>query len=156
MSILAEQISTVKLAGNQTIVSATLIDVTGLGFTVLAGARYIFKFALVFQIAQAVTGVPQVAMTFPTADLFAATFRHQFGTLQFTTTEIKGQLVSSGVGVSASAQSSGLIPFLLTVEGVIAPTVNGTLQLQLAENGNNNPKPYTVYAGSCGILRRVA
>lgn len=162
MTILAESVDTVRLESDQQIVSTTLVDIVGLAFTLRSGARYLINFALAWKPIQpspTPTGQPQFGATFPAVSLFGMGFRHHAGTFQFTSVETKGQIITSGVGVSTSSVSTDpTAPYFIGMRGIIQPSADGILQLQMALSGNIGPtsNPYWVYAGSCGIMRRLS
>lgn len=156
MTTLASRVFTTRKTSNQTISSQTLANVTDMSFTLSAGMNYWFKFSCLFS-NSVITDNPEVALTFPTATLFAANVKHPLTSSASTSLRIKFPLISSGVGSPSNplgGMTAGTV-FLLEVSGQILTTSGGTLQLQMAENPVAGVNPYTVYAGSCGIMRRL-
>lgn len=158
MSLLASRAFTTRKTSNQSISSQTLADVTDLSFTLSSGTMYWFNFLCVFQADPSVsTNNPQVALTFPSATLFSSNVKHPVTSTPSTGLRIKFPLIATGVGSSSNplgGMERGVV-FLLEVSGEILPSADGVLQLQMSENPVAAPNPFTVYAGSCGIMRRL-
>lgn len=126
-------------------------NITGLSFSLYNGLAYHFKFYLCFQSAATGTGIgftftgPTVAMVSWHAQIAqgAAGTDMWFESWGSNVTDI----VESG-----SVQAAN-VNYPATIEGIILPTADGTLQLRA--RSENDGTQVTIQAGSCGLLHRV-
>jgi trimeric autotransporter adhesin len=120
-----------KSTANQTFSATALANVTSLSFNVTSGLTYKYKFHIVYTSAATTTGL-RLGLTYPAASMATALANISSGA-DGTGAYFQGTINTSGDSVMATATSStsanGHIAF---VEGIIAPTANGTVQLQAA------------------------
>lgn len=120
-----------KSTANQTFSAVALANVTNLSFNVNSGATYKYKFHILYTSAATTTGL-RLGLTYPASTVATALANISSGA-DGTGAYFQGTINTSGDSVMATATSStsanGHIAF---VEGIIAPTVNGTVQLQAA------------------------
>ena len=144
--------TSVRISSDQSTSSLSLVDLTGLSFSVSAQSLYVFEFYMMFSIAVGST-FPVWGMAVPAFSVFSAKVTTRvsvadqaFGGLGF------GWLTSSGDSTSGGATSLTLARiYLATIKGEIFPTANGTAQVQFASTSGSD---ITVKANTCGLLQR--
>ena len=115
------------LAANTTV---TLANTTGLSFAVVNGTTYKFRGLIVFRSAATTTGI-KVGITVPNFTVFSASVFAPVAA-DGTAGGFHGWLTSSGDSVTATGVQAANTDYIATVEGVIVPSANGTVQLQHA------------------------
>lgn len=126
----------------------TATNVTQLSFAVTANRHYVFRFMLLVQSNTATVGVA-ATVTIPTATRFGATMSTIFAA-DGSAAAFVGAISSSGDAVIPTAVPAINTDYLMVVEGVLIPSANGTLQLQVrTETGTTN---VVVRQGSIGYL----
>lgn len=112
--------------------SATLADVTGLGFALKASTRYAFEFGLVWRSTDATTSL-KVGLTTPASPtLFAANVRIPLAA-DGSGAAWQGTLKTSGDAVTCTGQEEANVDYVAEIRGVIVNgTTAGNLQLQWA------------------------
>jgi hypothetical protein len=133
---------TADLAANS---ATALADATGLSFAVVAGQVYRFQFWVIFQSAALTTGI-QLSVNAPASSALAYNVAIPIS----ATAQVLGfrravNVASVGTGVDAITAN-----LLATVEGIIAPTASGTLQLRYSSE--IAASAVTIKAQSCGEL----
>lgn len=128
--------------------SSTLVDISGLSAAVVAGRRYIYRAFVPFQTAATATGIG-FGWSGPAMSTFLARVHVQTAaggtdhTFENTSTALSTNLVSGAV-VAANTQ------YLATIEAVLTPSANGTLQLRFLSEVNNSQ--VSVLNGAAGFL----
>ena len=114
---------------NQDAVADTLADVTGLSFPVVAGITYSFKFFVSYTAAATTTG-SRWTITGPAAPT-VLNYRSVYSLTAGTVTDNEG-LSAYLLPAAANASSASTTSNIALVEGIITPSVTGTVQLQFA------------------------
>lgn len=124
---------------------------TSLSFAVTSGVYYHFRFVLLVRSDTATVGI-RTTVTIPAITRFGATAKTMFAA-DGAGGGWQGAITASGDAVIPTAVPAINTDYLLTVEGLILPSANGTLQLQAAtETGTT---VVTVRQGSMGFLTTV-
>lgn len=146
-------LSVVKLTADETGKTNATLANTGLSFALTSGVYYAFRFTLVWRTTVATVGL-KVGVTFPNVNTFAGAATISGQAADGATTEPwAGQLTSSGDSVVSTAAVATNTDLLAVVEGVIAPSANGTLMLQYA--AETTGATVTLRRGSVGVLTTV-
>lgn len=114
--------------------SATLADVTGLGFAVRASTRYGFRFMLHYQSAATTTGIA-VGLTCPIGATLLSAVVHIYGrtTAASSGAAFQGFINASGGSVTSDQVAAATTNYPAIIEGsFVNGTSAGTLQLQAA------------------------
>lgn len=136
------------LATDQLFSSATAADVRGLELKVRAGRIYRFEFACIVRSDTSTVGVA-ASLTYPPAARFAATMRTMFAA-DGAGGEWQGAITASDDPVVPTDVPAANTDYELRIEGVIAPSATGSLQLRArTETGTTT---VTVRAGSLAFL----
>lgn len=129
---------------NNNAVANTMQDVTGLGFDVLAGKTYWFKFIIPYSVAVATTGSRWgVKSTTGTAD--GLTMFSEYS-LTSTTTTKNENVQAFDSPASCNASSASLANNLCIMEGKITPTADGFFGARFASEVSGSA--VTALAGS--------
>lgn len=123
-------------------------DITGLSFPVTANTHYTYRFLILFQTTATTTGI-RLGVTHPAATLTAYTANIP-AAADGAAGMYSGWGTTSGdlvVGTGAQAINT---TYLATIEGVLLPSANGTLQARYATEVANSA--VTVKRGSAGTL----
>lgn len=143
-----ELLGAVHLATDQLFSSATPADVRGLALPVRAGRIYRFEFACIVRSDTITVGVA-ASITYPPAARFAATMRTMFAA-DGAGGEWQGAITASDDAVVPTDVPAANTDYELRIDGVIAPSATGTLQLRArTETGTTT---VTVRAGSMAFL----
>lgn len=120
-----------RATADQTFSVTGLANATGLSFPVIAGKVYKYKFNVLSTSAAVTTGA-RLGLIYPTATTASATANIASGA-DGTAAIFSGVINSSGDSV-LSANTPAIAPLVMfnTVEGIISPSVSGTVQLQAA------------------------
>lgn len=143
-------LSAVRLATDRTTsVTANLVDVVGLSFALVAGALYAFAFAVLFQVSGVLVGMG-LAVNGPAAT--AVAYRVE------VPNSASGSTLRHAGAPDEAAVTTGLdlanTTRLATIQGLIAPSADGTLVVRYRANGLL--PTVTILAGSTGHLYAVA
>lgn len=114
--------------------TATLADVGGLVFPLLAGSYYRFLFHLLYTTTVTTSGL-KFGLTYTAGVTAFAAIGRTLSAADGVSAEFQGLINSSGDSVTATdAQATGTTaaPNLAVIEGTIIPSVNGNLQVQAA------------------------
>jgi len=106
---------------NNNAVANTMEDVTGLSFAVTSGNKYYFRFVIVYSVAATTTGA-RFSIYTPAATLL--TYRYDIPTS--ATARTLGNYVAVDLP-AATTTTSGQITNVVTIEGFIIPSSNGTV-----------------------------
>jgi hypothetical protein len=140
-----------RTTADQTISGLTPVNVLGLSFPVLAGVSYRFRFMFAGSAASNSNGA-RVGMTGPTFSTFSAIVS---GVVQLggTGALYTGYLASYAdvVAINGLPLKNADAPTM--VDGIILPSINGTLQLQVGAGVLS--APLTVSSGAVGELIRI-
>lgn len=141
-------IATVVKTSEQTLATATLTDVSQLSFAVSNGGRYHWEFVVAYRQETATVGLV-VGITNPAAAVNAFHAEIPSGAAGVDGFH-EGYGNSSGDTITAANTPAAGTSFLAKLRGVLVPTADGTLQLQVAnETGTST---LTIREGSCGFL----
>lgn len=143
-----------KLTGSlSSTTTTTLGDVTGLSFAVLSGVYYKFRFDIVYRAAATTTGL-KVSVTIPAATIFSAFADTPVSTAADGTANIfRGWITSSDDPVIGTGTPAIATDYIATIEGVLLPSANGTLQARYASEVSGSS--VTVRQASIGELQRL-
>lgn len=131
---------------NQDVVADTLADVTGLLFPVTAGVTYSFKFFVTYTAAATTTG-SRWTINGPAAPTIL-NYRSVYSLTAGTVTDNEG-LNTYLLPAAANASSASTTSNIAIVEGIIKPSVTGSVQLQFASEVSASA--ITAVAGSSYI-----
>ncbi len=147
-------IQTVIVENDQTASTTTLVDATGLAFTVNAGMTYQFRFPVVFRVGGGIgsSGI-KLGLTCPAFTTFSANARIPVATSSVAG-EFQGQITSSGDSVNGNNIPVINTSYLAVITGTIKPSASGTLQVQFARGGSGTAT-ITLKANSGGTLQVV-
>lgn len=120
----------VKSIADQTKTDATLVNVTGCSFAVLAGLYYEFEFLVPFRSTVATVGL-KLGLTFPAVTRFACKGMIPIA-VAGAGSDLQGFITASGGSVIGTAVPAINTDYLAVVSGIIVPSANGTVQLQFA------------------------
>ncbi len=124
-----------RITANQTFNSTTLANATNLSFAVVSGNVYRYKFHIMYTAALATTGA-RFGLTYPAVNSSAGMANIPSGA-DGTGAYFQGLINTSGDSVLTTASPAATPTVLFaTVEGVIHPSANGTVQLQAATEVN--------------------
>jgi len=138
-----------RKAADQTFSSTTLADVSALSFSLTAGRYYYFRFVVLFRSDTAAVGI-RLSVTIPTVNAFGGRVCVPAGPADATNYELQGAITASDDAVIGTEVQAINTDYIAIVEGTIAPSANGTLQLRAAnETGTTT---VTVRQGSVGLL----
>jgi hypothetical protein len=137
----------VKITSDVTRTSSTLGS-SELGFAVNAGTYYKFRFVIVFATDATTTGI-RLGLTAPSASVFSATTDIATGSDGPNARE-QGSITSSGDWVMTGAVEAANTNYIAIVEGIILPSVSGSVQLVFGAGTNGNQ--VSLKAGSMGII----
>jgi hypothetical protein len=136
---------------SMTTTSSVFADVVGFVFQVKAGGYYTFEYRVILN-SNAATEGPGLQLVTPTFSVFQALIETAAAVTPGTATIAAGHQLVSGTGVQFATGTTS--PRLGRISGIIAPTADGTVQLQLAtEIGGANFT--TLSAGSCVFVSRL-
>lgn len=148
-TLAAVPVTSVKGTTQLTESAATLINISGLSFSLVANRMYHFKFMGSFKSAAITTGIglaftgPAVTYAFWSAQIEQGAV----GTDQMFTYSVANQLGYIGSSASVVAANTD---YLWVVEGYVQPSAAGTLQLQFRSEVSGST--VTLNAGSVGVL----
>lgn len=131
--------------------SATLANVTGLGFAVTAGNYYSFEFVVLFQSAATTTGL-RLGLTLPAATVYSASVDIPIAA-DGAGGSMQGWLTTSGDSVLGTGVQAATTTYAATIRGMILPSASGTLQVQAATEVAASA--ITIKQGLHGIMRTV-
>lgn len=123
-------------------------DVTGLSFAVTSGEVYWFEFHILYAAAATTTG-SRWSIDGPTA---AVAYQSEYS-LTTTTSTLNAMLASYDQPGASNATSASTVANFATIEGVIAPTANGTVIARFASEVGSSA--ITAKAGSRLIWQRT-
>lgn len=106
---------------NNNAVANTMEDVTGLSFSVTSGNKYYFKFTIAYSVAATTTGA-RFSINTPTFTQLT----YRYDTPTSATARTLGNYVTADQP-AASTTSSGQTLNVVTIEGFIVPSANGTV-----------------------------
>jgi hypothetical protein len=135
---------------NAEAVANTLGDITGLAFTVKAGKTYKFKFVINYSAAATTTGA-RFTINGPAAPTFLS-YRSQYSLTTASETVNTG-LAAYQLPAASNATSAATGANLAIIEGIIKPSVDGTLTPQLASEVTVSA--ITALAGSYGEVEEI-
>lgn len=122
-------LSVVKLTAQQQFSATTTVaDITGLSFPVVNGSYYRFVARIVYRSDTTTTGL-KITITTPTFTKFSALAQAQTGadgSIAVTT----GQITASADEYSTSGVHATGTDYIMTVEGIIIPSADGTVQFR--------------------------
>jgi hypothetical protein len=133
---------------DQQFTAASLSNVTGLSFDVVAGQRCDFKFRGLYRSASLTVGL-RIGLAVPNFTMFGARVVIAGFAVDGTDAEFYGNLTTSGDAVVSTAVIAINTDYLFIVEGTLIPSANGTVQLQA---GCEVAGTVTVRQGTCGDL----
>ena len=138
--------SVVKLSADAAAFSSvTLANITGLAFPVTSGLTYEFRGLVVFRSAAITTGL-RLGLTCPAFTVLAASASIPIAADAAGVGYMDGWITTSGDSVLGTGVQAATTDYVATIEGVLVPSANGTVQLQAAtEIAASN---ITVRAGS--------
>lgn len=140
--------SLIRMSADQTFNSATAANVTGMSFALTANRYYSFEFRCPVRSNTATVGVG-MTVTFPAVHSFCGSVRAPIAA-DGVGGEFQGAITASGDVVRPTAVVAINTDYEQVVRGTIAPSANGTLQLQACtETGTTI---VTVRRGSVGYL----
>lgn len=119
-----------RSTANQTFSATALANVTSLSFTVTSGLVYKYKFHIMYTSAATSTGL-RLGLTYPAVTNATALANIASGG-DGTGAYLQGLINSSGDSVLSANSPSTTTTLFAQVEGIIAPSANGTVQLQAA------------------------
>lgn len=130
-------ILTAKLTSDFTPGSGTsLVDVTGMSFSVTSGLYYHFVFTILFE-SDSPTGGMGIGLTYPATTIFSAHVYTSMllsqGTLAASKEESTNYIGPSDTKVVSTAVAAAAQPYLVIFEGIIVPSADGTVQLRGSE-----------------------
>ncbi len=123
--------------------ACTMADVTGLSFAVASGSNYHFHASILYTAAAATTG-SKFSVTSPSSPTLLA-FSNRSG-LTNTTESFSYENTNDGGVCTTDSPSTAAQGNIATLEGMIRPSANGTLQLRMGTEVDTSA--ITVKAGS--------
>lgn len=158
-SILSAQITagTVRKTADSTLagsLSDLPIGASGapaMAFTVTAGKVYAFRFNTIISVSSLLATVG-LTVTVPSFTRFSARAVFTGQGNDGTDADVTGAITTSGDVVSASSALATGTDHLFTVEGLLAPSANGSITLQGQNTGLGTA---TMRAGSIGTLQEI-
>lgn len=142
----AGPLTVLRKTADQTAIGSAFADVTGLGFTLLAGTTYSFRYLLICDADATTTGI-DVSVTGP-ANPTAIVYTMGYWTSATAYTERGGVAYDTN---TASTASNGTARRLFVVEGIIVTAGAGGTLIPRAKRENVGTGP-NVRAGSVGQL----
>lgn len=126
-----------RSTANQTFSTTGMTNVTSLSFAVGAGVIYKYRFHILYTSAASATGL-KVGLTYPAVTTASAVVQIPSGN-DGTGSQYQGTINTSGDAVAATGTSAATSVHYASIQGVIIPSANGTVQLQAASevNGSN-------------------
>lgn len=140
--------ASVKITADQTNSTLVVSDITGLSFSVVSGTYYHFRFIIPFATASTTTGIA-LTMTFPAATVFAAAVRIPV-IPDSVSGEFQGWIKTTGDVVIGTGVPTTTENFLATIEGMILPSVDGTIQVRFRSEIDTSL--VTVRQGASGFI----
>lgn len=140
-------VSAVKKTSDQTMASTTLAEDTELKFPVKSGIYYQFEFKVAYTSSATASGL-KLSVTNFSSTIFSA-IAHIPAIADDEAAFWHGAITYAGDPVTGSGTPALVNVFLATVEGVLLPSADGTLQLQFASETGAS---MTMKRGSCGML----
>lgn len=135
-----------NLTSDTTSTSTTPATVTGLNISVAASTRYQFRVVLLFRSSVQTVGL-RIAITYPTANDFAATVRMAAGSAG-TSGEWSGYISTSGGQVTATQVPAANTDYICEIVGIADISSAGTISFQIARETDTGGATITVKAGS--------
>ncbi len=123
-----------RSTANQTFSTTTLTNVTSQSFAVTSGVVYKYRFHILYTSAAATTGL-QLSLTYPAVTTASAVAQIPSGA-DGISSQFQGTINTSGDIVTATATSAATSVHYASVQGIIIPSANGTVQLQAASEIN--------------------
>jgi len=150
----APSITYTKTTSDQLITGTTLTNVTNLVFPVVSGRYYRFSFSYRASPARALDGI-KISITTPTFTAYNALVTSWFDASVQDPSIRRGAFEASGDTYATPAEADKFgndgVSILLTAEGVIKPSADGNVQLQIAKRSDVGGD-LTIGEGSNGIL----
>jgi hypothetical protein len=137
----------VKITSDVTTTSTTLSG-SELSFAVNAGTYYKFRFVIVFATDATTTGI-RLGLNAPSASVFSATTDVATGS-DGTNARAQGSITSSGDWILTGGVEAANTNYIAIVEGIILPSVSGTVQLVFGSGTNGNQ--VSLKPGSMGSI----
>lgn len=134
----------IRKVGDQLNIGTAYADVTGLGFAVVAGTTYMFRYLLIADSDAVTTGI-DVAVNGP-----ATTLLNYTSTYWTSATAIATAGATAYDNNPASLNSNGATQRIFVIEGIVTPSANGTL-IPRAKREAVGTGP-NVRGGSLGLL----
>lgn len=144
---------TVLLGSDITTTSGSLVDATGLSFSVKSGVRYVFKFWLLIQNSSTAAGV-ELSVNGPTVNSNGLAYNCEVP-IQQTGGAIFGYRRAFNTSTDGTAVDVANSNFLAIIQGYIYPSADGTLIVRYATETATSTTARIV-AGSYGELTALA
>jgi hypothetical protein len=150
----ANDITYVFAASNTaTALSASLTPHPSLKFAVVNGNTYAFRFQAPIQTGNAVDGI-MIGLYFPSATVVSA-----IGSIPVSADGtghlFTGDITSSGDTVIGTSMATVNVPVICTIEGIIVPSGNGTLNFGYGNELSTTASGTVVRQGAYGWLKQL-
>jgi hypothetical protein len=117
-----------RVTADQATTSTTAISATNMSFPVIAGNVYKYKFLVLYTSTSSNNGL-RLGLTYPAVSTASAVANIAAAT-DSTGAYYQGVINSSGDVVAATSTAASNLIEISTVEGILVPTANGTVQLK--------------------------
>jgi hypothetical protein len=133
-----------RVTADQATTSTTAISATNMSFPVIAGNVYKYKFLVLYTSTSSNNGL-RLGLTYPAVSTASAVANIAAAT-DSTGAYYQGVINSSGDVVAATSTAASNLIEISTVEGILVPTANGTVQLKFGSELSS--QTVTIKAGS--------
>ena len=147
------EISSVRLTSSFIFSTTTsTFAITGLAFTVSNTHFYQFEYGVMYASVISTTGF-RLGLTAPAGTLSAGVWIPSGVGAAATLAEIRGNISTTGDSVMTTTTPVASTKYFAKIEGIFAPTANGTLQATYATEVAGSS--VSTFAGSYGVLTRL-
>jgi hypothetical protein len=132
--------------------TTALTEHPSLKFAVSSGNTYVFAYKLLMQSSLAINGL-KVGLSFPAATVVSAV-AYVPESVDGISAQTTGWITSTGDSVTGTSLPTINVPLIVTIEGTIRPSANGTLAVGYACEMSTTAG-VIVRQGSVGIIKNV-